>query len=461
MKAPIPLGPRARALTAEGSRPRRLLLAFGIYVACTVVYFTCAPRHVLTEHTQYNHYALLADGWLHGRLDLGHAPPAYTQNNDFAQYKGKWFISFPPFPALLLLPWAKLAGEPENLRDGQVWLWVAGIGPAVLFLVLEKLRRMGASDRAELTNFALSTMFAFGTVYFFSAEQGTVWFSAHVVSAALAAFYVLASLDAEHPVLAGTMISLMFATRGPPISLAGVFFLFEAFRKSCPLLTQDFRDGGSGEKHTIGTLLKALDAKKFAKLVGLYALPIGALLGVLLWHNSARFGSVFEFGHNLLTVGWRARIDKWGLFSYHYLARNLGIVLSSLPYITKGPPHVQINSHGLALWVTTPIYLWLLWPKRKGWLWGSLLATVLPIALFDLLYQNSGWIQFGYRFSNDYALFLFAMLAVGGFRFGRLFWTAAAAGVAINTFGALTFQRSGLERFYFTDGSQQTIYQPD
>ena len=34
-------------------------------------------------------------------------------------------------------------------------------------------------------------------------------------------------------------------------------------------------------------------------------------------------------------------------------------------------------------------------------------------------YQNSGWIQFG--FSNDFAVFLFAMLATGGYRFGSLF----------------------------------------
>jgi hypothetical protein len=452
---------RVRALTVAGSRARRLLIAFGIYVACTVAYFACAPRHVLTDHTAYNHYALLADGWLHGRLDLGHPPPAYTQNNDFAQYQGRWFISFPPFPAVLLLPWAKLAGEPENLRDGQVWLWIAGIGPAVLFLVLEKLRRMGASDKSEIKNLLLAATFAFGTVYFFTAEQGTVWFAAHVVSVALTATYVLASLDAEHPVLAGAMITLMFATRALPISLAGVFFVFEAFRKSCPLLPQDFGEAPSAERHGILDLVRALDRKKLAKLVGLYALPISVLLGALLWHNRVRFGNVFEFGHNLLTVGWRARIDKWGLFSYHYLARNLGIVLSSLPYIAKSPTRLQINSHGLALWVTTPIYLWLLWPKKKGWLWGALVATVLPIALMDLLYQNSGWLQFGYRFSNDYAVFLFAMLAVGGFRLGRVFWTAAALGIAVNTFGALTFERKGLERFYYTDGSQQTIYQPD
>src|SRR4051794_36923220 len=95
---------RLGALLLLGSRQRRIVLALGVYLVCTVVYFVCAPRQLWTEHTQFNHFALLADAWLHGHLDLGHAPPAYTQNNDFAEFQGRYYVSFPPFPALILLP---------------------------------------------------------------------------------------------------------------------------------------------------------------------------------------------------------------------------------------------------------------------------------------------------------------------------------------------------------------------
>src|SRR5260221_3390881 len=182
-------------VSVPGSRRRRLALAVLVYVVCTVVYFACAPRQLWTEHTQYNHYALLADAWLHGHLDLGHPPPAYTQNNDFAEFQGRYFVSFPPFPAVILLPWAKLAGSPENLRDGQIWLWLAGLGLALLFLVLEKLGRMGESDHGDGFHVFLSLLFAFGTVYFFSAEQGTVWFAAHVVAVSLVSLYLLGALE--------------------------------------------------------------------------------------------------------------------------------------------------------------------------------------------------------------------------------------------------------------------------
>jgi hypothetical protein len=432
---------RLASVLVPGTLRRRIVLALGVYVACTIVFFACAQRQLLTEHTQYNHYALLADAWLHGRLDLGHPPPAYSQNNDFAEYQGRYYVSFPPFPAVLLLPLVKLAGSPENLRDGQFWLWFAGAGPALLFLVLEKLRRLGESQHSEIENLALSWIFAFGTVYFFSAEQGTVWFAAHVVAVALVAIFLLASLDADSPWLAGTAIALAFVTR-PDIAPAGIFFVLQVAKKAK-------KDG-----------LKTIDWRFAARKLVPFAVPVFVVCAVTAWHNHARFGTL-EFGHEHLTVGWRARIDKWGLFSYHYLARNLGIVTSSLPYYNKAAPKFQVNSHGLALWFTTPIYLMLLWPKRKSFVWKSLAISVAPVFLALLMYQNSGWLQFGYRFSNDFAILLFAMLATGGYRFGAVFYSLAAWGIAVNAFGALTFGRAGLERFYYTDSSQQTIFQPD
>lgn len=439
---------------AAGTRSRRLVVALAVYVVATAVYFGCARRERLVEHTPFNHYALLADAWLHHRLDLGHAPPAYTQNNDFAELHGKWFVSFPWFPAVLLLPVVKFAGSPENVRDGQFFLWLAGLAPAVLFLALEKLRRTDRGGRSEVVNLLLTALFAFGTVYFFTAEQGTVWFAAHVVGSALACLYLLFALDAERPVLAGLALGLAYVTR-PDLLLACILFGMEALRTS-----------SRGELPSSGTalervraVLRDLDFAKLAAKVALFSLPIVAVLGIEAWHNYARFGTVREVGHTLLTVGWRGRIERWGLFSYHYLPRNLGIVLANLPYLNQVPHRVQINTHGLALWVTTPAYLWLLWPRRTGWLYGSLAASAGAVFLMLLCYQNSGWLQFGYRFSNDFAPFLIAMLAVGGFRFGKLFWTAAVWAVAVNAFGAVTFDRD--ERFYYTDASQRTIFQPD
>jgi hypothetical protein len=44
---------------------------------------------------------------------------------------------------------------------------------------------------------------------------------------------------------------------------------------------------------------------------------------------------------------------------------------------------------------------------------------------------------------------------------GKLFAAAAAWSCAWNAFGALTFDRAQFDRFYYRDGSQTIVYQPD
>jgi hypothetical protein len=42
-----------------------------------------------------------------------------------------------------------------------------------------------------------------------------------------------------------------------------------------------------------------------------------------------------------------------------------------------------------------------------------------------------------------------------------VFATFAAWGLAWNTFGAATFDKAAFDRFYFREGSQTVVYQPD
>ena len=210
-------------------RVRTWLLAFGCYSLLLAAYAMVAGPARLTDHTPYNHFALQADAWLHGRLDLGGPPPDYAGSNDFAEYDGKWYVPFPALPALLLVPLVQLAGGAEQVRDGQFFVWLAPLGPALLLLALEKLRQFGRSHRSLRENLALTLSFGLGTVYFFTAVQGTVWFAAHVVAVALGAAYALCSLDARHPIWAGICLGLGYWARSP-LLFGGALFLFEAWR---------------------------------------------------------------------------------------------------------------------------------------------------------------------------------------------------------------------------------------
>src|SRR5438105_12287060 len=140
-------------LEAETKR-RRLLIALGIYAVVTITMAIVAGPERLGKHTPYNHYAQLADAWAHGHQDLYKGPAPYSQMNDFGRFppnspNAKWYITFPPFTAMLMFPFVALAGSPEEFQDGQFMIWLSGIAPAVLFLVLEKFRRKEVSPRSE------------------------------------------------------------------------------------------------------------------------------------------------------------------------------------------------------------------------------------------------------------------------------------------------------------------------
>jgi hypothetical protein len=430
---------------------RQAALPFAIFALCATVYALVLGERGLRPSPD-NHFVHLADSFLHGQLDVvGTRPPG---NNDWARYDGKWYVSFPAFPAVVILPAVAIWGT--AVWDRLFWAILAGLAPALLFVLLRRLAERHGGARSTRDNLLLTGLFAFGTVFFYVAVQGTVWFAAHVVASSLICLYLLFSLDAKQPWLAGLMLGLSFMTR-TTTALLVLFFVIETFA------TQRKTEGDTRafEPSFVGLArwFAGGDLKRVLRTGLVFALPIVILSALQLWMNAARFGSPFAFGHEYLQIRWKTRIDTWGLFNYHYLSKNLAIYLASLPWLTAAAPHVKVSLHGLALWFTTPNLLLTLWPKRVDARVAGLYAATAAVALLNLCYQNSGWIQFGYRFALDYMPLLFVLLALGARRFGTGFVLCGVFALLVNAFGALTFDR--VPAFYDDDRSQNRVFQPD
>jgi hypothetical protein len=87
-------------------------------------------------------------------------------------------------------------------------------------------------------------------------------------------------------------------------------------------------------------------------------------------------------------------------------------------------------------------------------------AAAAVVAVVDLMYQNSGWVQFGYRFATDYLVVLIALIALGGRKLRTPgFALALVFSIAVNLFGAITFDRAW--QFYDDDATQERLFQPD
>ena len=68
---------------------------------------------------------------------------------------------------------------------------------------------------------------------------------------------------------------------------------------------------------------------------------------------------------------------------------------------------------------------------------GAALAVLL-IAVVDLMHFSQGWVQFGYRFSNDYAPFALLLVALAleaGGRLRRIGYGLIALSIAIKAWG--------------------------
>jgi hypothetical protein len=354
------------------------------------------------------------------------------------------YVSFPPVPALLMLPGALAAGR--GAGDVLPTLLAAALILPLSLLVLRRLAEAGLSARTVREDLWLVALLAFGSVLFFSAVQGKVWYTAHVVGLVLALVYAWASIEARHPVLAGLALGAAALTR---TSMAFMFplFVLEAWRMAARAAAAEPAASASASMDLRAgrAAMRRLAVRPLVR----FAAPVIAFAAIGMLYNSARFESPLEFGHTYLALGnhqpvyQQTQIEQWGLAHYHYLGRNLAVALTGLPEILPRSPWIQISGHGLALWVTTPALLLLLWPREKNALHRALWLTAALVALPSLLYMNSGWFQFGYRFSLDYLVFLVMLLAIGSRPLTRAVKALILAGIVINAFGAATFDRHG------------------
>jgi hypothetical protein len=97
---------------------------------CAVYFVTMlAFGHLGTSPVSY--FNLLGDSFIHGHTDLI-APPSTV---DLAQYHDRWYVPFPPLPALLMIPGLLIWGV-ERFNVGAFVGIEGSAAAAMVFLIL-------------------------------------------------------------------------------------------------------------------------------------------------------------------------------------------------------------------------------------------------------------------------------------------------------------------------------------
>jgi len=341
------------------------------------------------------HFSYLAESFLEGRLDVD--PTRNPELIELVPYEGKWYVPYPPLPALLALPLVAVFGPEFPTALLSIALAVAAV--ALVFLWV---RALGVDLRAAWWS---GLLFALGSGFWYSAVKGSSWQLAHVVGVLFLAAALLEARTGGRGWLAGLLLGAALWSRLPMVLASPVLAYF---------LWERHREKGESFRRTVGEVTAAAAGVVF--FIGLNAL-----------YNYLRFDTLanvaYEWIPGVLEEPWYNE----GILSLSYLPRSLFFALLRPPAITGEFPYLVPDANGLSLLLLTPAYFLLFRVNPRSLrVWVLLLGILLCMGP-GLLHGWPGGTQLGYRFSLDAAPLLIGLLALA--MTGR--WTKVIPGLVL------------------------------
>ncbi len=409
MNAPYP--------NTAARQPRAWPVALALLFVCGALYALTAALLGRWGSPDSAYFNLLADAFLHGRLGLSN-PPATV---DLAPFNGAWYVPFPPLPALLLLPWVAVAGvaRVSTVLFGAV---VGGANVALAFLLLDGLARRGWSKLGREGNLWLTALFAVGSVHWYMSTLGSVWFLAQLCTVTFMLAAAWSAVATGSALLAGAMLAVAMLAR-PHVALCYPLLLAIGIQHAAA------RPGG-------------LSARRLASWAAVLAAPLALSGALLLAYNKLRFGNPLDFGYLRQNVARELAADLllYGQFNLRYVPHNLWAMLLAGPVWNVARRQVVPTIDGMSLLITTPALIYLARARQRSALaigaWLALALLLVPL----LTYYNTGWWQFGYRFSLDFMTPVLVLLALAaGARVSATMRALIVLGVLVNAWGCWWF----------------------
>ncbi len=450
-----------------------------ISIGCALIAAALVVYNLAHPLRFYNHFEWQALAFLEGHISIPYpveATPGAPGNAFFQDVlpvsTTRGVIPFPPLPAVVLLPFVALWGLAAN---GQ--LVFAILGALDVGLAWWVLGRLPVRRWVQV---AVTVFFGFGTVFWYAAQIGTTWYQAHVLAITLAFGAIGIALGADRDA-AQREDDLEPDPEGggePPPSTGG------RRRVGVRALVPDARQFAAGLLFGLActSRLTIAFAAPFLLLVGSggswrrrgwsAALGAGIPLAGLAVYNVVSTGHVFHPGYQHLYELEAAFYGplhynlSWEIEDPRYLPQNFAIMFLSLPVwhptvvpMTLGngaqlcsdpeavrglfDPHCPLllpRDIGMSVLLTSPAYLLALPAIRWGFGLSRLVSgaalAVLLIAVVNLMHFSQGWVQFGYRFSNDFVPWALLLVAIGLERVAA--WARPRAGSRLGPVGGGT-----------------------
>jgi len=356
---------------------------YGVLMGCVVAAYLVI--WMFTEKTPFMHspycsYALQARRWLDGHLDLGEDYPWL----ELAVYNGRYYVSFPPLPTLIVLPFVALFGV-----DGTPEYFIATVMSLVGAVQLFRLCDLYCEDRRTALLWAL--LATVGSNFLLIGYNGDVWLLAQTAafmftSAALYCAATDGESDGRWPLL-----WLACAVGCRPFNF--VYLPAVAWLLAAKLSKNGLTLTGAIRKHWPWLVAPALVGGGYMLLNGL------------------RFGNPFQFGHDYLPEFTRS--PDHVQFALSNIPWNFADKLVRLPE-WGGDGFLRFSRTGFAFFIASPIYAlgflcllrWAAGRLRGEARGNGPLAAVVGVCVsLHLLalcaHGTMGGIQWGLRYTID------------------------------------------------------------
>jgi len=367
----------------------------------------------------YSYFNFLAASFLHGKLFLV-KPPA---TGDLVFFNGHWFLSVPPFPAILMMPFIAIWGI-QAFNTTTFSLAVAATCSLIVYLLLHQLIQSGWIKLSHSGAIWLTALFSFGTMYWFLSIDSRVWFLSQVVTVFFSGLACLSVLKRWSPWITGVCLAAAILCR------PDLFVLWPALAAFAIQLNVNAQ--------------KKVNWKHILRWGILSAIPVVIGVGLLLFYNYLRFGNFFDFEYGNLQGGpWVLKnVHEYGLFSPHFMAYNLNYMLLVPPPLSAACSYYLTRGWGMSMFATTPAIIYVFRRFKISWwtigCWCSILLSIIVLSM----YSNNGAVQYGYRYMLDFTIPMIMLIAYNaGERISAPLKILIIASIFINFYGTLSWFR--------------------
>jgi hypothetical protein len=380
-----------------GEMKKSFWLIFIFIISATIYFITSSGK------TPYDYFTRLADAFIHGRYWLTENPPWLSEL--IPAGPEKYFVVYPPMPAIIAMPFVFLFGK--NFPQ-QLMAHILGAGIAVLTVAISwKIKK----DKKLAIWSAL--LVGFGTIIWFLSSVGSSWYLGQISACFFLTAAILEAISKKRPLLIGILLGAAYLSRIQTI-LSLPFFLYQLKKKEI--------------NHY---LVFAIGTSPFFIFNSIY--------------NFVRFDVPWDKAYTLIPGLFNEPWYSEGLFNLSYIPNHLKIILLGLPIFKNTFPYLFPSWAGLAIWITTPAFVYSLFAPLKERLVQLSWLTIFLISLVIFSHGTTGFAQFGYRFAVDFYPFLIFLTIKGVVKTGLRWhhWFLLILGIIVNLWGVIWINKLG------------------